>query len=144
MLKNSPKFFQTKKIWQGKSWVFWEYCICWNVILKINYHLFHRHVSKLPKSPTAAHPGNDILRFSFPADMVPAKYLSRESWLLTTFGARDLCFSTTFSSTLLVGFFFACVFFVLWVSRFFFVAGVKLSAWPSNVSAGNTRCSGQA
>jgi hypothetical protein len=32
----------------------------------------------------------------------------------------------------------------LWVSRFFFVAGVKLSAWPSNVSAGNTRCSGQA
>ncbi len=73
---------------------------------------------------TAAYQGNIPVSSLFLAIWYPPSTgpETPDSWQPSAL--ETLCFSTTFCSTLLVGFFFACVF-VLWVSWFFFVAGVS-------------------
>ncbi len=119
-----PEFFSKDKILTRKILNLWEYCICWNVILKI-ISIIPQTCVEDAKVNCSCTSGKYTRRFSFLPIWYPPSTgpESPDSWQPS---ALETCvFQRRFSSTLLVGcFFFACVF-VLWVSCFFFVAGVN-------------------
>ncbi len=141
MFENFPKFCSKEKKLTRKILNLGEYCICWNVILKIISFIPQTCV-EVAKVNYSCIPGKYTHQFSFPADMIPA---STGPETLTPDNLRrlrlvffnDVFFNASCGFLLRLRFCFVGFLFLLRRRR-------QLSAWPSNVSAGNTRCSGQA